>query len=127
MFIRFYDSNQKYICKIEKEENDIRVIFYEDYEQNTSGFRIYSDEGRLLGNYPNHIVIKESYADGFLFSTEEGEKEEVEEKKTLGEKLEEANRKIENLEEALDCTNNAIEELLFNYILKEEESTEENE
>lgn len=134
MFIRFNDSNQKYKCDIEKIENDIKVIFYEEYEANISGFRIYTDDGKLLGSYLEHVNIKESFVDGFLFSAEETKKEEAYEVKTFGKQLAEANKKIENLNdelhktnEALSCTNNAIEELLFNYILKGEEITGTNE
>lgn len=126
MFIRFNDSNQRYSCKVEKIENELKVTFNDEFEPNVSGFRVYSDAGKLLGSYPNHKIIKESYADGFLYSTENIQVE-TEEQKTLGERLEEANKKIEDLEEALDCTNSAMEELLFNYILKEEENTAENE
>lgn len=134
MYIRFNDSNRKYDCTIEKLENDIKVIFENEFEVNSSGFRIYSDAGKLLGSYPKHVVIKESFVDGFLYATLEGGKEEKEAPKTLGERLEEANKKINNLsnelketKEALDCTNSAIEELLFNYVLKEEETITENE
>lgn len=126
MFIRFNDSNQRYSCKVEKIENELKVTFNDEFEPNVSGFRVYSDAGKLLGSYPNHKIMKESYADGFLYSTENIQVE-TEEQKTLGERLEEANKKIEDLEEALDCTNSAMEELLFNYILKEEENTAENE
>lgn len=45
---------------------------------------------------------------------------ETKEAKTLGERVEE-------LEEALDCTNSAMEELLFHYILKAEDNTDGNE
>lgn len=134
MYLCFNNSNQKYECTIVKMENDIKVIFYNEFEPNTNGFRVYSEKGKLLGNYPEHKVIKESFVDGFIYATSKGEIEEVEAPKTLGERLEEANKKIDELnneleetQEALNCTNNAMEELLFNYILKEEESTTENE
>lgn len=120
MFIRYNDSNQRYRCKVEKIENELKVIFSDEFEPNTSGFRVYSDAGKLLGNYPNHKIIKESYADGFLYSTEESEEMETKEAKTLGERVKE-------LEEALDCTNSAMEELLFHYILKAEDNTDGNE
>lgn len=133
MFLRFNDSNKKYECKIEKLENDIKVIFYEDYEPNTSGFQIYSDDGKILGSYPDHKVIKQSFADGFLYSTS-AEEECKDEPLTLGKLLENSNKKIEELnkelnetKEALDCTNNAVEELLFNYILKEDGGNTSNE
>ena len=134
MYLCFNNSNQKYECTIIKMENDIKVIFHNEFVPNTNGFRVYSDAGKLLGNYPEHIVIKESFVDGFIYTTSGEEKEEIEVPKTLGERLEEANKKINNLnnkleetQEALNCTNNAMEELLFNYILKEEETTTENE
>lgn len=127
MFIRYNDSNQRYSCKVEKMENELKVTFIDEFEPNTSGFRVYSDAGKLLGSYPDHKIIKESYADGFLYSTEKKELAETKEQKTLGKRLEETNKKIEDLKEALYCTNSAMEELLFNYILKEEENTEENE
>lgn len=134
MYIRFNDSNVKYHCEIEKRGDDVKVMFHDEFLPDTSGFRIYSDNGKLLGNYPEHCVIKESFSDGFLYTTELGESTDLEKVPTLGERLEEANKKIEELsiklnetQEALDCTNNAMEELLFNYILAEEGGTEENE
>lgn len=134
MYLCFNNSNKKYECTIEKIESDIKVSFINEFEPNSSGFRIYSDTGKLLGSYQDHVVIKESFADGFTYSTTKEELGEVEEHKTLGERLEETNNevdtlkhKLEETQEALNCTNNAMEELLLNYILKEEETIEENE
>lgn len=122
VFLKFNNSSKKYECNVKKYEDCIKVYFDEEYEANTSGFCIYSESGRMMGDYSDYTFIKESYADGFVFSKIKPI-ESSKEMPTLGKRLEEAAKRIEeqkeeitDLKKKLRCTNNALEELLFDYI-----------
>lgn len=125
MYIVFKDSNIKHICEMEKNDNDVRVTFLKEVIANTSGFTVYSDAGTKLGDYADYKVIKESFADGFVFSTEIVESEE-QINLTLGQKVELLEKELTTTKEALEATNNAFESFLFDYVLTEEgEATDE--
>ncbi|MBE5875642.1 MAG: hypothetical protein E7290_01990 [Lachnospiraceae bacterium] len=126
MYIVFKDSNVKYECVLEKNDNDVRVTFMHEVISNTSGFIVYSDAGTKLGDYSDYKVIKESFADGFVFSTSVGEATKPENSLTLGQKVELLEKELATAKEALEATNNAFESFLFDYILTEEgEATDE--
>lgn len=126
MYIIFKDSNIKHGCVLEKNDNDVKVTFLNEVIANTSGFTVYSDAGTKLGDYSNYKVIKESFVDGFIFSTAEGENVEQVNRITLGQKVELLEKELATTKEALEATNNAFESFLFDYVLTEEgETTDE--
>lgn len=126
MYIVFKDSNEKHECVLEKNDNDVKVTFSGEVIANTSGFIVYSNAGTKLGDYSDHKVIKESFADGFIFSVSGGEATEQVSRLTLGQKVELLEKELATTKEALEATNNAFESFLFDYVLTEEgEATDE--
>lgn len=119
MYLIYNNSTVKYDCLVNKENDNIIVTFKDEFEPNTNGFRIFMDNGKLLGDYSEYINIVDSHVDGFTYSKDKN-KEEYTKEKTLGEKLEDAQKKINILEEQIKATSDAFEDFILNVYSKEE-------
>ena len=127
MYIKFNGNDTKFSCSIEWQNDDIRVIFDDEFEIGLDGFRCFTDSGKCVAKYDDYIYATVAYEDGYLFSREKQESK-AEIKESLGKQLEKAVEKIELLEselqtakEALEQTDNMLEELLFKFSVDNEE------
>ena len=123
MYLVYTGTNKKHECTVENENGDVIVTFKGEFEPGTNGFCLYMDSGKLLGDYTEYTNIIESKVDGFTFSkTAKPEDSSTVEEKTLGQKLEETQREVEQLKEQLKITTAALEELKSETLKTEEEN-----
>lgn len=124
MYLLYTNSTVRYMCSdINYDNGNVKVTFENDFEACYDGFGIYLDNGKLLGDYSSYKTIADSGVDSLTFSKAAATDIEIIQEKTLGQKLVEAEKKIENLEKQLEVTNEALEQLIFDYM--EEENTDE--
>lgn len=124
MYLLYTNSTVRYMCSdINYDNGNVKVTFENDFEACYDGFCIYLDNGKLLGDYSSYKTIADSGVDSLTFSKAAVTDIEIIQEKTLGQKLVEAEKKIENLEKQLEVTNEALEQLIFDYM--EEENTDE--
>ena len=123
MYLIYNNSAKKYDCTVDANNGNIEVTFEEEFEANTTGFKLFLDNGKLIGDYSDYTNIVESKADGFTFSISGEEESNIPSEKTLGEKLEDAINKIDFLQRQVDMTNEALEEFILDvYSVSEEEN-----
>lgn len=117
MYLIYTNSTVRYMCRdINYDNGNIKITFENDFEACNDGFSIYLDNGKLLGDYSSYKTIIASGMDSLTFSKAVAADIEITQEKTLGQKLVEAENKIENLEKQLEITNEALEQLIFDYM-----------
>lgn len=119
MYIIFNNNTKKYSCSVSATENEIHITFDDEFDIETEGFKCYSDDGNLIGEYDDYTIVKQYFDDGVVFTTSDLH-EEVKEEKKLSEKVSELTDEVRRLKEAFNNIQNVVDELLLN--MKEEES-----
>ena len=119
------DFSVRYKCEASSNGNSITIKFDDDVFADTTGFKLYTDVGRLLGDYSNYKNIITSDSCSYTFTSGSGNESIPDKQPTTREQLENAQNEINELKEQLNITNAALEELIVQLFADQEENDEQ--
>lgn len=121
------DFSVRYKCEASSNGNSITIKFDDDVFADTTGFKLYTDDGRLLGDYSayENIIAADSCSYTFASGSTNGSVSIPDKQPTTREQLESAQNEINELKEQLNITNAALEELIVQLFTDQEETDEQ--